>query len=330
MFFSPKKLLLGATCILFAGSAVADDCEQGPWTDVFSVGGPGGVNSFCGTKWKDGIVVTGLEVWASKDAVTGVQLYYSDGTDSGLFGKQNDQKTQRVDWDPSNDNISQLKMWGNGRGQYNGRIQLRTKTGIELDVGKDTTGQDTYEIKVNSGIMLGAFGKSGDNIDIIGFLFLKSTIDKISIEDVAPQDTPEELNARKEGLKTVTLDYADHTNDHPEANETFTFAKSVDQKRSKKWSTTATKTYGVSEAIGVSGALLGIGLSSTTTLSYDYSNAKTEETSEEETVSLTYSVSTALKPGQRVFCRAVAETGVYNGNFDATVSTLAYYRVPIY
>jgi hypothetical protein len=320
MLFSPKKLLLGAACLLFAGFAAADDCEQGPWQDVTSTGGGGG-NRLCATKWKDGRVITGIEVWANKGGVQAVQFYYSDGTNSDAFGKLTDDKHARLDWDPSVDGISQIKTWGNGKGEYLGRVYVRTKKGAELDVGKDTNGQNTFETKVASGIMLGAFGASSDRIDSLGFLFLKSTVAKVSVQDVVFAETPEELNKRMEGLETVVLDYADHTNDHPEANETFTFGKSEDRKTSKKFTNTATNTFGFSHAMELSGKILDLGAKSTTTLSYQYSKATAEESSEEKSVTLTYTVATSLKPGQRVFCRATAMSGVYNGNYDATVST---------
>lgn len=193
------KLLAGATCLLgLTGFTTADDCENGPWTDVSSTGTGGGGSRYCATKWKDGIVITGVEIWASTKAVRAVQFYYSDGTNSDLFGKIDGDRHGRMDWDPALDGISQVKTWGDGRGQYLGRIQIRTKKGAELDVGKDTNGQATFETKVNSGIMLGVFGMSSDLIDNLGFLFLKSTIDKITIDDVVFDETPEQLNARME------------------------------------------------------------------------------------------------------------------------------------
>jgi hypothetical protein len=70
----------------------------------------------------------------------------------------------------------------------------------------------------------------------------------------------------------------------------------------------------------LSGQILDLGASSTTTLTYGYSNAKTEESVKENSVTLTYSVATMLKPGQRVFCRATAMSGVYNGDYEAKVN----------
>ena len=175
---------MGAVTLLLSGAATAADCVNGPWTNVLYIGGQGG-GEWCNTKYDQGIVVTGLEVWASGKAVRAVQLYYSDGSNSGMVGKLDDvREHQRIDWDPSKDSISQYKSWGNGNGKYLGRIYLRLKSGGELNVGKDVDGQDVYETDVQSGILLGAFGRSGDSIDGMGALFLKSKVSKVTIEDV--------------------------------------------------------------------------------------------------------------------------------------------------
>jgi hypothetical protein len=122
------------------------------------------------------------------------------------------------------------------------------------------------------------------------------------------------------GLKTVTLDYADHTNNNSNSTETFTFGKSESRSVTKKYANTATNTFGFSEAINISGKILDLGVSSTTTLSYGYSHASTEESSTEQTVTLTYTVATVLAPGQRTFCKATAMMGTYDGEYDSTVN----------
>jgi hypothetical protein len=133
------------------------------------------------------------------------------------------------------------------------------------------------------------------------------------------KETPEELNKRRQGLETKLVDYADHTNNLKEANETFTFGKTVTRTTSKKWSSTATHTFGISQGFKVEGKVFGIGFESTTTLKYDYANAKTEESSQEESVSLTYSAATSLKPGTSVYCMATAMRGVYDGEYTSNV-----------
>ncbi|KAF1997078.1 hypothetical protein P154DRAFT_565573 [Amniculicola lignicola CBS 123094] len=321
MLFTSNKLVVGATYFIAGLTSVvkANDCWDGPFAGLSQTGGGGG-GEFCDTKWKEGVVVTGFEAWANSKNVRAFQLYYSDGSNSRLYGKIDGDKHARIDWDPAVDSISQIRTWGNGRAESLGRVQIRTKAGKELDVGKDTNGQDTFETEIGTGIMMGAFGGSGDYIDRLGFSMLRGKIDKISIDDVVFDEDPEALNARMEGLKTVTLDYADHTNDHPEANETFSFGKTETRTASKKFSSTASHTFGWSNAIELSGKILDLGASSTTTLKYEYSKATTEESTTETSVTLTYTVATALKPGQRVFCRATAMYGEYDGDYASTVN----------
>lgn len=185
MLFSTRQILFGA-CALFCGITEAiSDCDNGPWNaaNIQWTGGDGG-SPWCATKHKAGIVITGVEVYSSGKGVESIQFFYSDGTNSAQFGKPNEEKKQRIDWDPSVDSLSQVKTWGNGNGQWLGRVYFRTKSGKELDQGKDTNGQDTFEHNVESGILLGGFGNSGDRVDSLGLLFLKSKIDKMTVSDV--------------------------------------------------------------------------------------------------------------------------------------------------
>lgn len=184
MYFNLRSLLAGAAALsLFVGVTTAD-CTNGPWTDVTTTGGQGG-GAWCATKYDQGIVITGVEVWASQYAVRALQFYYSDGTDSGMIGQaQAVTEHNRIDWDPTKDGISQMKTWGNGDGHFLGRLYLRLKSGGELSVGKDTDDQNVYETDVQSGVLLGAFGNNGNTIDKFGALFLRSKVNKVTVEDV--------------------------------------------------------------------------------------------------------------------------------------------------
>lgn len=319
MLFSTTKIIFGVAALFAATTAAQSDCDRGPWARVSHTGGNNGAG-FCATKYKAGIVITGVEVWADTKSVRAIQFFYSDGTNSQQWGKINGDRKGRLNWDPSTDSISQVKTWGNGKGQFLGRVQIRTKSGKELDVGKDTNGQDTFESDVGSGIMLGAFGASGDVIDRLGFLFLKSKVTKVTIDDVKFKDTPADLNKRKEGIEMVTVDYADHVNTHPNATQNFKFEKSSEKSISKKYINTGTSTFGFSQAFEISGKILDLGGSSTTTLAYEYSKSNTEEIGNDSKVTLTYAVETELQPGQRIYCRAQAMRGSYRGTYSSTVN----------
>jgi hypothetical protein len=137
MLLNSKHIFVGALT-LFSGIANAiGDCDSGPWNagNIMWVGGEGG-SPWCATKWKAGVVITGVEVYGSGKGVEAIQFFYSDGTNSPQVGEPNEERKQRLDWDPSVDSLSQVKSWGNGRGKYLGRVYFRTKSGKELDMGK--------------------------------------------------------------------------------------------------------------------------------------------------------------------------------------------------
>jgi hypothetical protein len=205
MFFNVKTLFVGALTLLSAVYVNADACDEGPWAPVSAVGGQGG-DRFCTTDQANGVVITGVQVWATSKSIRGVQFYYSNGKDSGLIGDSTHDEglDTRLDWDASTDVVDQVKMWGNGDGTWLGRFYLHTKSGKQIDIGKDTNGQDTFETNVGAGVLLGAFGAAkedgdkGKRIVAMGLLFLKSKITKISQDEVVFDETPEVLNARKE------------------------------------------------------------------------------------------------------------------------------------
>lgn len=69
----------------------------------------------------------------------------------------------------------------------------------------------------------------------------------------------------------------------------------------------------------MSGQLLGVGLKTSIDLKYEYKKEESTEEGEEQSVSINYAVTTTLKPGQKVYCRAYAMMGQYDGKFHATV-----------
>jgi hypothetical protein len=328
MFCNPKALLIGASALFLSGlasaqndtapAAGANSCTGGPWKDPVYTGGQTGTE-FCHTKYSDGVVMNGIEVWTAKKYIEAVQFYYSDGTNSGTIGKvEKEKEHKRLNWDPSTDGLEQVKLYPDSKGESLGRIFIRTKAGEELNLGKSD--ETAVETMVNSGMLLGVSGRADEQVNGLSFLFMGSKIDKATIEDVVFDETPEELNKRMQGLQMMILDYADHTNAMTDSNETFTFGKTETRTQSKEYITTQTHTVGIKETIGVSGKLFGIGVTSSTELSYSYANAKSESSKTETSVALNYVVATMLKPGQRVYCRATAMFGQYKGDYTSTVS----------
>lgn len=177
------------------------DCSSGPFhTGISWVGGSDGGDPFCATRWKQGVVMTGIEAWANHETLRAVQFKFSDGSLSEVFGKADGDKHDRIEWKSTEAHVEKITLWGNGRGTRTGRIFVRLSDGKELDVGKDTSGQTSFDQVIDpdktGGILLGAFGKRGEDINHLGFLFLGSKIKKIRVEDITLDDSLENLNAK--------------------------------------------------------------------------------------------------------------------------------------
>lgn len=121
------------------------------------------------------------------------------------------------------------------------------------------------------------------------------------------------------GLNTVEIDYAGHINNQKNATDDYTFSKKQTRTVTKTYTQSAAFTFGITEAIEVSGEILGIGAKSTTTLKFETQLTDTKSTSTADTTDMTYSTGTKVPPGGSVYCRATAMKGTYKGTYSANV-----------
>lgn len=117
----------------------------------------------------------------------------------------------------------------------------------------------------------------------------------------------------------MIIDYADHTNNQKNATDDFSFSKKQSRTVTKTYTQTAATTFGITEAVELSGEILGIGAKSTTTLKFETTNTDSTSDATADTAELTYSTTTTVPPGGRVYCRATAMSGVYKGSYSANV-----------
>jgi hypothetical protein len=107
--------LLGLATAFIAGVAAIGDCDQGPWGNPFAIGDIHDDSKadveICETQWKQGRVVSGIEVWATKKNLAGIQLFYSNGEESHMIGSKEGDHHQKLTWDPKLDTVDELNMW---------------------------------------------------------------------------------------------------------------------------------------------------------------------------------------------------------------------------
>ena len=71
--------------------------------------------------------------------------------------------------------ITKLSLWGNGAGTRLGGIKFWTSSGNKFEAYMNKWGLKTeYSIDVGSGVCLGLEGRSGSDMDCMGFLFINA------------------------------------------------------------------------------------------------------------------------------------------------------------
>lgn len=185
-----------ATLAALTSTALAGNCESGPFQDGrYGVGAGSGI-ARCETRWDDGLVINGIEVWyegKGKSWIRGIQFQYSNGDLSEVLGNA-DGNSHRIEWDAAKERVEKVTLWGDGKGTSVGRIKIRT-TAQDMDVGKGTDGQTAYDQPVGSGVLLGVYGFTSWKVDMLQFLFLGSKVKSMEVSDVKFDKDPKEFVA---------------------------------------------------------------------------------------------------------------------------------------
>lgn len=152
---------------------------------------------------KNGASLMRIWVWVGPSQVKAVRVWLSDGQ-SKTYGSPEGDHTEYM-FQPG-ERITSLSLWGNGNGTRLGGIKFKTNQDKEFFVKMTCWGLKTeYPIDVGSGFCLGVEGRSGCDINCMGFAFLNkiqsvvlTNVSYPTIEEVIPQMASEEL-------KSVTL-----------------------------------------------------------------------------------------------------------------------------
>jgi hypothetical protein len=194
-----------ATILSLAGVALGDDkddCTQGPTDGPLKYWGKtgSGQQGFCHTQWTHGLVVVGIEVWATQWQIKGIKLTYSDGTSPPMEGDPSGDQNRHdsISWNPQ-DQVTAFKLAGNYAGDGLGLVHIEV-AGKTLDVRSDTGSFNGDTVDVGSGILLGAKGEAGPPGDFVRAwapVFLGKSSGPASILDVVYDDDLNDLTNRQ-------------------------------------------------------------------------------------------------------------------------------------
>jgi hypothetical protein len=179
--------LLGLSIAFVTGVAAIGDCDSGPFAALTAVGDKHDSSQYdveiCETQWTYGRVVRGVEVWGSKDRISGIYLTYSNQDHSHLVGARDGDYHQSLNWDPFTVSVTRTVLWSDRDANQLGGIRIELSNGESLEVKVDKISGKTFSPDVGSGIMLGGWGRADDHITAWGWLFLEDKVDKIQIGD---------------------------------------------------------------------------------------------------------------------------------------------------
>ncbi|XP_052458744.1 aerolysin-like protein [Carassius gibelio] len=243
-------------------------------TNLFKIGGKGG-SPFSLTGKNNGSSLEKIGVWVGGSQVKAVKVWLSDGRRE-TFGEPAgpyQEYTFKTD-----ECFTSLSLWGNGAGTRLGAIKFKTSKGGEFLAKMTSWGlKQEYPIDIGSGYCLGVVGRSGADIDCMGFMFLNAVQSTVltnvkypTINQLIPQVTVEEI-------KSVT-----YRNDSSEKQqETIETSKKVIKTSSWSMSVSFTATFSVEVKAGIpevveasTGYSFSVGTEST--YSHEYTDERTE------------------------------------------------------
>ena len=296
----------------------------GIFAQPLGIGGNGGTE-FTECKTDTGLLVKKLGVWYSDQALQAIQVTYTDDSVGPVYGTSHKSYSE-ITFAP-NETVTKASLWGDGAGKRAGHIQLVTNQNQRFDVGKNVKGQNEYPIQIGSGILAGVCGRKGAEIDMLALIFLRP-IDSIQITDLEFGALPTGGN----GPQSTILDTTPYYNTTKE-DLTWTYSNALQKTNTKTISSTTTNTFGLKASVAVKVEaqipIIQVGGDVTTSLetSWSIAWAKMDQTATTDQITLTWSISGTMKPGDEpVICTASA---VYGDNeFPYTSKTTLLFVNP--
>ncbi|KAI9657891.1 MAG: hypothetical protein M1829_006853 [Trizodia sp. TS-e1964] len=297
-----------ATLLSLAGLGRADDYLDAPRVPGTFIGvgfSDSKKNLYnCDTKWKDGLVVTGIEI----------------------SGKNGPYPDSGYGWDKINwgaDKIQKVRLWvnyNNGQGPNAvGRVQVWPQSADAdqkkiLDVGSDVGGDGGGLLVDNlgSGVLVGVLTQSGAYLETLEFVFMDGKVKSAEIINIEWPESIEDLNKKKQGIKLISVDDSWIRNSNPDHYTETTSIVGADVSIS------------VSAGVEIPGIVkLGV----TATAGAHWESQSMQSTSTTDTVTYDMQVtqsSTAdepLEPQHVMYCSVTTFSANYDTSYNAIVRT---------
>ncbi|KAF1959687.1 hypothetical protein CC80DRAFT_533061 [Byssothecium circinans] len=318
-------------------SLVSANCEKGPF--VSALAGVGfdktpGYQHFCDSKWEEGIIITGIRVWAAKFQVKAVQFQYAGGDWGARHGQipDNDVQPKEKTW-KENDKIG-LKLWNNKPDDGDpmdavGKIVVTQEGQKDFEAGGSKIDKEMY-VDNPSGKLLAVKGAAGAWVSSLEFKFLESAITNVEMTSITFKEDMKRWNDKKQGLIPAALGSVYYTNSDEIGgyNATYDTTTVITKAVSKTLTESQTHTAGYTLSVKVSGKvgvplLAESSMEVTNELSYSYSNMKSTSKTDTDTWSFQWKMGgtgAGIPPQTAAHCTASATMGTFDSDYDAKIT----------
>ncbi|QND46198.1 hypothetical protein HB780_11105 (plasmid) [Rhizobium lusitanum] len=245
-----------------------------------------------------------ISAWVDGSVVRQIYLLFSDDT-SFTQGTASDAPDQTYSF-AQEETISALSLWGDGVGTRLGRIRFTTSSGGRFDSGGSTSTE--YHIDVGSGICVGATGRSGLDIDNLGFYFQRP-FTAMTLDDV----TYSNLNGQP--CNPDRLSKETYTNNGTDEKQ-YTFSGSISVTDTSTWTTG--QTFSLGGSIGLTVGVPTIG-EVNSTFTWEVGTSSEQSFSESSTHEMSWNYSGTLASHASITLLAVTYTGQADLPFTGTV-----------
>ena len=199
-----------------------------PFLGVYIIGGSGG--AACSFSSDGNAVLEKIGVWLSGRQIKAMKIWLSNGQ-SRQFGNPSG-PYKECSFQPG-ETITEMSLWGNGNGTRLGAIAFKTKNQEFLAKMTKWPLKQRYPIDVGSGICVGVEGRSGADIDAMGFKFIKPISKAVMMDMEYPTIATEKPNVAITEFETVQY------NNPADKEAMYTYTKSHEVTTKQKWEVTA-------------------------------------------------------------------------------------------
>lgn len=288
---------------------------------VLVIGGKGG-KPFDLKGGTNGKVLEKIGVWSVDFTIKALKVWLT-GDEPKMFGESAG-TYKEFSFNPG-ERITRMSLWGNGAGTRTGWIYFETNQGRSFDHGMTEWGRkQEYPVDVGSGVCVGVMGRSGADIDSLGFVFLNPIRSAVLRNVRYPT-----LAFDAQGIAPETIDvFSDQNTGKAQRNWRFAGKRTVSTTSS--WSVTVgLELY---SEVSVEASVPGVAKVSGKT-GWKLSTSATHSRSETVARELSWEESGTLKPGKSIYLQALSRRGQislpYQGDFEVVLENGEKFTFPV-